>query len=144
MLKLNSVKRDLAREAEGEWIDIAEWPGVRLKVRSINNKDYTNARDAKMTALSRSLGRVPFEAEMAPHIAKLAASFLLLGWEGLIVGDGETPTEYGASIALEVLTDPAMSPLVAQVIWAAGRVGTREAEFVGDATKNSARPSATS
>jgi hypothetical protein len=42
-LKLSSIK--ISVSDEGEWVDVPEWPGVRLKVRSINARDYVQARD---------------------------------------------------------------------------------------------------
>lgn len=142
-LKLKSIAVDLAKETEGDWVDIAEWPDVRLKVRSINSRDYQTARETRVNKMIQSLGRLPLATEMQPYIAKLAASFLLIGWEGVIVGDGETPTEYSPAVAMELMTDPTMRPFVEQVIWAANRVGSRDAEFTTAAVKNSAQPSVT-
>jgi hypothetical protein len=141
-LKLSSIAADLAKENEGDWVDISEWAGVRLKVRSINSKDYQIARETRVNKMIQSLGRLPLAPEMQPHIAKLAASFLLIGWEGVIVGDGDVPTEYSPAVAMELMTDPAMRPFVEQVIWAATRIGSRDAEFTSAAIKNSAQPSA--
>lgn len=140
-LKLSSIRADLARENEGDWVDIPEWPGVRLKVRSINSRDYQNQRELAQQAMIRSLGRLPTSIEMEPKIRKLAAEFLLRGWDGL-VGDDEQPIVYTPARAVELLIDPEMRTLAQQVVWAAGRVGEREAEFVEAATKNSAAPSA--
>lgn len=142
-IKISSIAADLAKEAEGDWVDIAEWPGVRLKVRSINNKLFQNAREQRVSKLMKDLGRAPYQSEMEPHLAKLAASFLLLGWEG-ICGDDDASIPYTPQKSNELMTDPAMRSLVEQVIWAASRVGSRDAEFVVAATKNSAAPSATS
>jgi hypothetical protein len=141
-LKITSIAVDLAKESDGDWVDIAEWPGVRLKVRSINSKDYQNAREQRQMKLTRDFGRLPFSSEMQPHINKFAASFLLLGWEGIVDGN-EKPIEYSSEKAMEMLTDPAMRSLVEQVIWAANRVGSKDAEFTVAATKNSEPPAAT-
>lgn len=141
-LKISSIAADLAKESEGDWVDIAEWPGVRLKVRSINSKDFQNARELRQTKLIKDLGRLPFESESAPHLAKLVATFILLGWEG-IVDANDQPIEYSPAKALELLCDPSMRELVKQTIWAAGRIGSRDAEFTEAAVKNSAAPSAT-
>ena len=142
-LKLSSIKRDLAKENEGDWVDIPEWAGVRLKVRSINSRDYSIAREILVGKLARNFGRIPTSPEMEPALAKLVAQHLLRGWDGIIVGDGETPTEYSAKLALDLLVDPEMRDLEQQVIWAANRVGDRDAEFTVDAAKNSAVPSVT-
>lgn len=134
-LKISSIAVDLAKEQEGDWVEIAEWPGVRLKVRSINSKDFQNAREQRQTKLIRDLGRLPYESESAPHLAKLVASFVLLGWEGIVDAD-DKPIEYTPQAALELLSDPAMRELVKQTIWAAGRVGSKDAEFTTAVVKN--------
>ena len=134
-LKLSSIKADLAKEAEGDWVSIPEWPGVRLKVRSINSKDYQTARELRVQKFVKDLGRLPTSIEMEPHVNRLAAAFLLIGWEG-INGDDDQPLAYTPKTALELLSDPAMRELTMQVIWAANRVGVRDAEFTADAIKN--------
>lgn len=141
-LKLNSIKADLAKESEGDWVAIPEWPGVRFKVRSIHCKDYLNAREMKVQGLVKALGRLPTSSELEPHIGKLVSAFLLLDWDGLL-DDNDKPLPYSAERARELLGDPAMRELVQQVIWAANRIGTRDAEFVADAVKNSEAPSVT-
>lgn len=141
-LKITSIAADLAKETDGDWVDIAEWPGVRLKVRSLNSKDYQNAREQRIAKLTKDLGRPPYSSEFALHLSKLVAAFLLLGWDG-IVDDAGKPIEYTAQKAADLLADPTMRELVAQTIWAAGRVGSRDAEFTTAAVKNSAAPSAT-
>jgi hypothetical protein len=140
-LELSSIKRDLAKENEGEWIDIPEWPGVKLKVRSIQSRDYQIAREMLVQRLTRQLGRFPTTPEMEPALGKLVARHLLRGWEGFVL-DGK-PLEFSAEIAIGMFADPLWSALEAQAIWAATRVGERDAEFTADATKNSAAPSAT-
>lgn len=140
-LKLNSIKREVAKD--GEWVDITEWPGVRLKVRSINSRDYQIDREMLVQKLTRQLGRFPTSPEMEPALGKLIARRILRDWDGVIVGDGEAPTPYSAEAALELLSDPEMLAFEQQVIWAASRVGERDAEFTPDAVKNSEQPSAT-
>lgn len=135
MLKINSLAADLAKEQDGDWEDVPEWPGVRLKVRSLNYKPYTNARDDALRKLAKRLNRAPYSSESEPIIARLSATFLLLGWEG-IAGDDDAAMDYTPAKAMETLTDPSMRALVEQVISAAGRVGTRDVEFTVDAVKN--------
>jgi hypothetical protein len=141
-LKVSSIKRDLAKEDEGEWISIPEWAGVRFKVRSIASRDYQIAREMLLQKLGRQMGRSPTTPEMEPALGKLVARHLLRGWEG-IAGDDESPVEYSPAQAIEYLCDPSMRELEQQVIWASTRVGEREVEFTADAVKNSAVPSAT-
>lgn len=140
-IKISSLAADLDKEMSGEWVDIPEWPGVRLQVRSINNKNFQNAREQRISKLIKDLGRSPYSSETGPHIAKLAATFLLLGWEGICDDDGKA-IDYTPQKAMDLLSDPAMRALTEQVIWAATRVGSKDAEFTVDAAKNSPAPSA--
>jgi hypothetical protein len=141
-LKIGSIAADLAAESEGEWVDIAEWPGVRLRVRSINYKLFQNAREMAYAKLTKALGRQPLTSEFAPKLAKLVQVHLLLEWDGLD-DDNDKPLPYSSKLADEMYTDPRYRELVSQTIWAATRVGDRDAEFTTAATKNSAPPSAT-
>lgn len=141
-LELSSIKRDLSTEDEGQWVEIPEWPGIRLKVRSIQSRDYQIQRGLLEQKLQKALGRQPTAPEWEPGLGKLIARYLLRGWEGFLL-DGK-PLEYTAEIALAMFADRQWSGLEMQVVWASTRVGDRDAEFTQDAIKNSAVPSATS
>lgn len=143
MLILSSIKRDLTVEDEGAWIDIPEWPGVKFKVRSINSKSYMIARDMLVQSLTRKLGRIPTGAEMEPSLGRLIATHLLRGWEG-IADDDKKPIEYTPQVGIEYLTNEELRELEHQVVWAATRVGDRDAEFTVAAIKNSGAPLPTS
>jgi len=137
-VKLGSLKADLVKEADGEWIDIPDLPGVALKVRSVNFPAYKTARDLAVQRLARKHGKKPIpEKEMAEVSGRLFAEHLLLGWRGFDV-------DYTPELALEVLTDPAYRELRAHVEWAAAQVGHAEVEFVEDLAKNSETASGTS
>ena len=141
-LKIDSIAADLSKEQEGDWIEITEWPGVKLKVRSVASKDFQNAREQRYGKMTKDLGRAQYSSEFSPHLAKLTASFLLLGWDGIVDGS-EKPIDYTPAKAMELLSDPSMRELVTQTIWAATRVGSKDAEFTVAAVKNSEPPSAT-
>jgi hypothetical protein len=136
LIKLASLKADLSREEDGEWIDVAEWPGVALNVRSIHSADYRTARDLLAQRLTRKLGRLPTSVEQDAEMPKLYARHLLRGWRGLDV-------EYSEAMAAEIITDPDYYKLVEQVLWASTRVGDQDVEFTQAAIKNSAAPSVT-
>lgn len=142
-INLGSIKRNLAAENEGEWIDVAEWPGVRLKVRSIGSKDYQIARELLVQKLTRSLARAPTSPELEPMLGKLIATHLLRGWEGIVDGEPEAPVAWTTDVGVDYLGNPEYRELEVQVLLAASRVGDRDAEFTRDAAKNSAAPSAT-
>jgi hypothetical protein len=141
-LKLSSIKRELSND--GEWVDIPEWTGVRFKTRSIYSRDYQIAREMLVQKLARQLGRLPTSPEMEPALGKLVARHLLRGWDGIVDGNPEAPVEWTPDVGLEYLSNREYVDLEQQVIWAATRVGERDAEFTVDAVKNSDAPSATS
>ncbi|GAB5506684.1 MAG: hypothetical protein Rhirs2KO_18470 [Rhizobiaceae bacterium] len=133
-IKLSSLKVDLEREQQGDWIDYPEWPGVRFNVSSINKPAYMTARDVLMARLVRKHKKnVPPEV-MTSEFGRLYAEHLLHGWEGL-------DEEYTPERARTVLTDPSYREVVKAVEWCAGQVAQVDAEFVEDAAKNSGQPS---
>jgi hypothetical protein len=141
MLKLNSIKA-VAIPDDGDWVESTDWPGVRLRVRSINVRDYQVAHGLLQQKLIKALGRSPVGPEWEPALSKIVARHLLRGWEG-IAGDDDKPLVYTPEIGLETLSNPDFASLEREVIWAASRVGERDAEFTVDAAKNSSAPSAT-
>lgn len=135
-VKLSSLAADLSAEAKGEWIDYPEWPGVAFNVRSLHYPPYATARDLLIQKMMRqNKGVMPPADKMAPEVGKLYCKHILHGWRGL-------DEEYTPEKALEVLCDPAYRRVVEAVEWCAGQVAQRDVDFVEDASKNSAAPSA--
>lgn len=129
-IKLDSLKADLERENAGDWVDIPELPGVRLKVKSFNSPEYRVSRDLAIQRLFKKYGRVsPAAGVVAEEYGKLYADHILLGWEGFDV-------PFSKEKALELLSDPAFRALQQHVEYAAGKLGEIELEFVEDAVKN--------
>lgn len=135
-IKLDSIKRDLRRETDGEWQTVPEWDGVKLLVRSLNCVDYRNARDILMSKMTRRLNRIPTGPELDAELPKLYARFLLRGWEGF-----DQP--YSPELAMTMLTNPEFGELADKVVQCAARVGQVDVEFIEAAAKNSEPPSAT-
>lgn len=136
-IKLASLQADLQREAEGEWKDYPDWPGIRFNVRSLQYPAYQVARDLLLQKLARiHKGKPVPPHEMTSAIGGLYADHILLGWDGLDVA-------FSSAVARECLTDPAYRKVVAAVEWCAARVGESEIEFVEELAKNSEEPSAT-
>lgn len=134
-VKLASLKADLEREAAGEWIDYPDWPGVAFNVKSLHVHSYTTKRDFMLQRLARKhKGRAPPAEVLAEEGGKIYCSEILFGWRGLDV-------EYSPDVALQTLTDPAYRAVTAAVEWCAQQVAQVNAEFIEDASKNSARPS---
>lgn len=129
-IKLNSIKADAKREAEGEWVNIPELPGVRLLVRSFNFGPYKNARSIMLGRLARRYGKDPVpDGVMSKELGVLYSTHVLLGWEGFDVA-------YSEETARETLTDPAFRTLLDHIDYAASRVGQQEVEFVDTAAGN--------
>ncbi len=128
---LSSLKTNLQKEREGDWIpapDVA--PDVKFHVRSVNYPAYTVARDEALQKLSKKYDgeRIPDDV-LAKENGELLATYLLLGWAGL-------DEEYSPDLALEVLTDESHRAMRNGVLLAATKVGRHEVEFIGTAAKN--------
>jgi hypothetical protein len=135
-VKLASLKADLEREVEGDWIEFPDWPGVAFNVSSLLIPQYTTARDILMQRLARQHKGKPIPREvMTTELGKLYAKHILHGWRGLDV-------EYSPETAAATLANPEYRNVVAAVEYCAGQVSQVDIEFVEDASKNSKRPSA--
>jgi len=129
-VKFASLAVDLKKEAEGDWIDSTEIPGVRLHVRSLQSPAYSVALDLMRQKHRRVYQDKPVPNDIfARDFGKLAADHLLLGWAGFDM-------DYPASGAHEYLTDPTYRVLLNATIQAASEVGRAKIEFLEDASKN--------
>jgi hypothetical protein len=136
-VKLSSLKSDLKREAEGDWIEFVEWPGVEFNVSSLLLPAYAHARDLTMQRLAKHQKGKPIPRDvMTTELGKLYAKHILHGWRGLDV-------EYSPEKALEILSDPEYRTIVAAVEWCASKISEIDVQFVDEAGKNSERPSET-
>lgn len=138
LVQLASLRADLDREANGDWIAAPELgPDVAFLVRSIHYPLFQAARDRAMLKLAEQFGdaAVPPE-ENARAFGPIIANHLLLGWRGF-----DEP--YDRERSLAVLADEGFRRVRSAVLQAAAKVGVRAATFLEDAEKNSAPPSAT-
>jgi len=145
-IKLSSLEIDTRAEAEGEWIAVEEWPldpknpynqvplpGLKFRVRSLNDQGYKNARQKAAEELEKQ--RNSFPGKIVPDDisgeaeGRVIAERLLLGWEGLDM-------DYAPETAAAVLPKASARTIRQMILWCAGRVGRREVEFVEDAAKN--------
>jgi hypothetical protein len=130
-IKLSSLKANLDKEREGDWIPAPEiGDGVAFLVRSTNYPAYVTARDEASAKLTKKYGteRVPDEV-MAKANGEIIADHLLLGWRAL-------DEEYDADLARDVLCDEAHRTVRTGVLMAATKVGREEVQFVEDGAKN--------
>jgi hypothetical protein len=137
-IKFSSIKKNVDAERNGEFIEIPEWPGVKLGVRSLELPAYKLALDQLVQRYARK-----YKGKNAPpevrdsDVGKLLAEHILFGWSGF-------DEEYDAQTALDTMSAAEGRDLVKQTLWAAAQVGESDVEFIADATKNSATPSLTS
>ena len=137
IIKLSSLKADLARESAGDWIEYPLWAGAAFNVSSFHKPEYQTARDLLVARMSReSRGKKqPTGAETRAAYGELFCEHILHGWRGFDI-------VYTPDTAREILTDPAYRVIYDAVEWCAGQLALVEAEFVEDAGKNSEQPSA--
>ncbi len=136
VVKLSSLKADLAREAAGDEVESLRWPGVKFRVSALTKPSYVIKRDAMVARLRRRhKGKSIPQEELGPALGRIYAEEILHGWAGM-------DEAYTPALALEVLTDPAYREIVSEVEYCAGTLSEIDAEFVEDASKNSVKPSA--
>jgi hypothetical protein len=132
-VKFGSLRADVAKEQQGDWVDVPDLPGVSLKVKSFNDPAYRVQRDLLVQRMARKHGKksaAPEEMESA--FGKLYADYILLDWRGF-----DEP--YTAELARGALTDPAYRDLRRYVESAASQVGTTDVEFVEESLGESKR-----
>lgn len=138
LVKLTSLRRDLAREDKGDWVDYPAWGGdVAFNVSSLERDEYLVAYAAMMKALHKEHGaKIPSSAFIRAH-GQLYSDHVLHGWRGLDV-------EYSEETAERYMTDPEYVTLINAVEFCAKKLTNVEAELIEVAAKNSETPSATS
>lgn len=125
ILKLDSLKTDVRRAKDGEWIECPELgEGVALKVRSLDYAPFKVAlRQAQLRFARIYPGdKIPPPDEEDAKNGELYAEHLLLGWRGF----PEDP--YSPELAREALTDVSHRALRAAVASCARQVGELKVE----------------
>jgi hypothetical protein len=130
MLDLESIAVDTELEQNGQYIDIPDWKGVSLGVRSLEIEEYKIAVEQAVEKLARKYdgGMIP-PKEREIVIGSLLAKHILFDWKGI------SPA-YSAEFAQEFLGSDRGRHLSNKVLWAARRVGRIDAKFQDDAAKN--------
>lgn len=128
-IALHSLRADLAAERDGAEVDVAEWPGVKLRVRGAGYPPYQAAIDAATQRLKLVHGEVVPADAWGPALGQAMADHVLLGWSGF-------DEAYSHAAAVAVLTDPGHRDFRGAVARAAAQVGRAAARFVEDAAGN--------
>lgn len=137
-MKLGDLTVDVAKAEQGGWVDnIPELEGLRLKVRSANNKDWRKLMGRLIDAVPRRKrvgGRLdPAEQDRITSICLRDAC--LLDWGGLEGDDGK-PLAYTKELAEKFLTDPQYGKFRDGVLWAASVVAEQQTADTEDDVKN--------
>jgi hypothetical protein len=137
-IKFSSIKNNIAAEREGSYVDIIDWPGVSLGVRSLELPAYKLALEQLVQKYARK-----FKGKGAPpevrdaDVGRLLAQHILYGWKGF-------DEQYSEEFAMDMLTSSEGRDFSKQVVWAAASLAETDVEFIADTTKNSEKPSVTS
>lgn len=110
-MKLSEI---IAREEahySGKWFEFNEWvPGLRLKIRPMNNPDFRRLKFESETETSSRDFNI-YEMKNA----RILAEAILSDWEG-IEDDNEKPLAFSHEKALEILSLPVMEELRLKVV----------------------------
>lgn len=136
VLKIASLKADLNRENDGDWVEYPAWDGVSFKVSGFRKPEYQVERDKVFRRLSREhKGKpVPLDVQRAA-LGPVIAQHLLHDWKGL-----DEP--YSGDRARELLSQPEFRVFYEAVEWCCNDIASVNAEFEEDAAKNSGPRSA--
>ncbi|MCV9960729.1 hypothetical protein OIU34_02355 [Pararhizobium sp. BT-229] len=135
LVVLASLRADLQREAEGDWIKYPAWKGVEFNVSALTKPEYETARDL----MFKRLGQLYPESQPPKEIvtAELGSLFcdhILHGWRGLDV-------PYTPEVARETLTNPEYRAVVSAVEFCAVKITDIEVKFTAAEKGNSSPPS---
>lgn len=137
-MELSAIEMKVDPEVGG-WVDLepygAEWKGVNVKVRSLDNLDFLRMR-AKLVrevpADQRTDGLDP--AVDRQITGELLVATVLLDWNGL-THQGE-PVPYSREVAERLLLHPKGVRFRGAVVYAAASVGDRGREALEADAKN--------
>lgn len=127
-MKLNDLTIDTVKLEQGDWVDnIPELPGLRLKVRGANNKDWRRLQTRLVDAVPRKkrVNNRLGPAEQDRITAILLRDTGLLDWDGL-EDDDDKPIAYSKEKAEQLLTAPEYVRFREGALWACNMVAERD------------------
>lgn len=131
-VKLSSLKADVKKENEGDWVPFADWGDgeVAFKVRGITYDGFTTKFDREAMRLAQKYGSESApKSETEALYGRILAEEILLDWKGL-----DQPYSY--DLAADLLSDPAYRDLRNAVQACAQRITRVKVEFVEASVKN--------
>jgi hypothetical protein len=126
-MKISDLKVDSALAEQGDWVEnIPDLPGIRIKARGTNNKDY-RILEAKLV---REIPRADRAEGVSPADQDRIAGTLLLETvvldvQGLTEDDGKTPITYSKALGRQLLLDPDFKVFQAGAAYASSIIAQR-------------------
>lgn len=138
-MDIQSIKKDSAAIAEGQWVDSIPGMGdLRLKVRG-SSANYVVAVRARKQRNAPNEDRAADGSLSVDATLRIETEVLheavLLDWDGLT--DGGQPVKYDASLAKDWLTNPDFRDFADAVVWASGVVSRTTKAAKDKTAKNS-------
>lgn len=107
--RLSDLKADLALMSDGRWVDYED--GTRLKIASIQNRDYQRASAEALEAwLEEHPGKELTDDVRRSILIGPIAKCILRDWDGFL-GDDDASLPYTPELGAQVLADPAYRDL---------------------------------
>lgn len=137
-MKLSALKVDSALAEQGDWVDgIPDLPGIRIKARGTNNRDY-RILEAKLV---REIPRAERAEGISPEDQdRIAATLLLetvvIDVDGFTEDDGTTAIKYTKDVGRAWLFDPDFKVFQAGCAYAGSVVAQRKKDVAGTEAKN--------
>lgn len=136
-MKLSALKVDSALIEQGDWVDgIPDLPGIRIKARGTNNKDY-RLLEAKLVREiprgDRAEGVSP--ADQDRIAGRLLLETVVIDVEGL-TDDDDAPIKYTRELGEKLLLDPDFRVFQAGAAYAGSVVAQRRKATEAIETKN--------
>jgi hypothetical protein len=133
---LSSLRADLDREKNGDWIPYPGWKGVSFNVSALTIPEYETARDLMFKRLAQTYKDTVIPKDvLSAELGALYAEFILHDWRGLDI-------DYTPEVAKQTLADPAYRAVVAAVEFCAAKISEIDAKFTKAEEGNSSPPSA--
>lgn len=136
-MKLSEIAVNAAAIEAGRWVSVAHTlPGVKFKVRGLNNADYRRLQAKLIAEIPRADRIKGLDPEIQDKInLALLIETVLTDWSGLENDDG-SPLVWTKETSAHYLGNPNYSVLRAAVEWAAAVVGEDDLVEAEEAAKN--------
>lgn len=136
-MKFSDITINIDAIEAGRWVSVDHLiPGVKLKVRGIENTDYKRLRNKLISEISRPVRLRGVDlATMEKINTTLLVEAVLVDWSGIEDDDGQ-PLPFSKEKAASVLSDPGLVVFRNAVEWAASIVGEDDLVEAEAAAKN--------